>query len=61
MVLNFIYAAPDVESKFRKAIDFGLSAAQFVLVAPDVLRLHDPVVLEHAGHRAVHSPTASPE
>ena len=48
-------------SAFRDQPPRGSSAAQFVLVAPDVLRLHDPVVLEHAGHRAVHSPTASPE
>ena len=48
-------------SAFRDQPPRGSSAAQFVLVAPDVLRLHDPVVLEHAGHRAVHSATASPE
>ena len=46
---------------FRDQHPFGSSAAQFVLVAPDVIRLHDPVVRELAGHRAVHSPTPTPE
>ena len=46
---------------FRDRHPLGSSAAQFVLVAPDVIRLHDPIVRELAGHRAVHSPTPTPE